>query len=209
MVFIIGEIGTNHAGDIKIAKKIIDAAKNAGFDAVKFQKKNVEKIYTQEFLDSVLESPWGKTQREMRTHREFSEKQFKEIDQYCKKQKIPWFFSAWDIDSQLSMRKFKTKYNKIASAMLVHDKLLEKVAEEKKINLASSVKVKNPFAYPFGINKTVGFFAVKTYLCTCRSFEGLCQLSIKTAATIAAPFTTVTNFFSFLCPCQARINPLL
>tara|TARA_B100000676_G_C17924899_1_gene757578 strand:- start:204 stop:1037 length:834 start_codon:yes stop_codon:yes gene_type:complete len=138
MVFIIGEIGTNHAGDIKIAKKIIDAAKNAGFDAVKFQKKNVEKIYTQEFLDSVLESPWGKTQREMRTHREFSEKQFKEIDQYCKKQKIPWFFSAWDIDSQLSMRKFKTKYNKIASAMLVHDKLLEKVAEEKKYTFIST-----------------------------------------------------------------------
>ena len=138
MVFIIGEIGTNHAGDIKIAKKIIDAAKNAGFDAVKFQKKNVEKIYTQEFLDSVLESPWGKTQREMRTHREFSEKQFKEIDQYCKKQKIPWFFSAWDIDSQLSMRKFKTKYNKVASAMLIHKKLLETIAKEKKHTFIST-----------------------------------------------------------------------
>ena len=98
MVFIIGEIGTNHNGSIDIAKKIIDVAVNTGFDAVKFQKKNVEKIYTKEFLDSFLESPWGTTQREMRLHREFSEKEFKQIDQYCKKRKIQWFVSSWDID---------------------------------------------------------------------------------------------------------------
>ena len=76
MVFIIGEIGTNHLGDLNIAKKIIQCAVNTGFDAVKFQKKNVEKIYTQEFLNSPLDSPWGTTQREMRLHREFSDKQF-------------------------------------------------------------------------------------------------------------------------------------
>ena len=72
MVFIIGEIGTNHVGNINVAKKIIDAAVDAGFNAVKFQKKNVEKIYTNKFLDSYLESPWGTTQREMRLYREFS-----------------------------------------------------------------------------------------------------------------------------------------
>ena len=132
MVFIIGEIGTNHAGDINIAKKIIDAAVTAGFDAVKFQKKNVEKIYTDKFLDSYLESPWGTTQREMRLYREFSNKQFKEIDKYCKKKKIPWLVSCWDIDSQIEMKKFKLKYNKIASAMLIHEKLLKIVAKEKK-----------------------------------------------------------------------------
>ena len=71
MVFIIAEIGTNHKGDLNIAKKIIDVAVSAGCDAVKFQKKNVEKIYTKKFLDSHLESPWGSTQREMRLHREF------------------------------------------------------------------------------------------------------------------------------------------
>jgi N-acetylneuraminate synthase len=132
MVFIIGEIGTNHAGNIKIAKKIIDAAVAAGFDAVKFQKKNVEKIYTNKFLDSYLESPWGTTQREMRLYREFSNKQFNEIDKYCKKKKIPWFVSCWDVDSQVEMKKFKLKYNKIASAMLIHEKLLKIVAKEKK-----------------------------------------------------------------------------
>tara|TARA_B110000438_G_scaffold176362_1_gene168522 strand:+ start:292 stop:1125 length:834 start_codon:yes stop_codon:yes gene_type:complete len=138
VVFIIGEIGTNHAGDIKIAKKIIDAAVDSGFDAVKFQKKNVEKIYTNKFLDSYLESPWGSTQREMRLYREFSSKQFNEIDMYCKKKKIPWFVSCWDIDSQIEMKKFKLKYNKIASAMLIHEKLLKIVAKEKKYTFVST-----------------------------------------------------------------------
>ena len=132
MTIVIAELGTNHMGDIETAKKIIDVAANAGCDAVKLQKKNVEKMYTKKFLDSHLDSPWGTTQREMRLHREFSDKEFKQIDTYCKKKKIPWFVSCWDVESQKQMRKFKTKYNKIASAMLVHDKLLEIVAQEKK-----------------------------------------------------------------------------
>ena len=132
MTFVIAELGTNHMGDIAVAKKIIDVAVDAGCNAVKLQKKNVEKIYTKEFLDSSLDSPWGTTQREMRLHREFSYNEFKKIDVYCKKKKIPWFVSCWDVESQKQMRKFKTKYNKIASAMLVHDKLLEAVAQEKK-----------------------------------------------------------------------------
>ena len=138
MVFIIAEIGTNHMGDISIAKKIIDAAVNAGCDAVKFQKKNVEKIYHKKFLDSYLESPWGTTQREMRLHREFSDKNFESIDKYCRQKKIPWFVSCWDIDSQIHMRKFKTKYNKVSSAMLIHYKLLEIIAEEKKYTFIST-----------------------------------------------------------------------
>ena len=137
-VFITAEIGTNHMGDIEIAKKIIDVAVDVGCDAVKLQKKNVEKIYTKKFLDSQLESPWGTTQREMRLHREFSEKEFKQIDQYCKKRKIQWFVSSWDIDSQISMRRFKTKFNKVASAMLVHEKLLETIAEECKPTFIST-----------------------------------------------------------------------
>ena len=138
MVFIIAEIGTNHMGNLKIAKQIIDVAQKAGCDAVKFQKKNIDKIYTQEFLDSTIDSPWGTTQREMRLHREFSIKQFEEINKYCKKKKIMWFTSCWDTDSQISMRKFKTKYNKVASAMLTHNKLLELIAQEKKYTFIST-----------------------------------------------------------------------
>ena len=147
MTFVIAELGTNHMGNMEIAKKIIDVAVNAGCDAVKLQKKNVEKMYTKEFLDSPLDSPWGTTQREMRLHREFSDKEFKQIDTYCKKKKIPWFVSCWDVESQKQMRKFKTKYNKIASAMLVHDKLLEIVAQEKKYTfIATGMSTLNDIA---------------------------------------------------------------
>ena len=138
MVFIIAELGTNHMGDVKIAKEMISVAKSTGCDAVKLQKKNIEKIYTKKFLDSYLESPWGTTQREMRLYREFSEKQLSKIFQHSKKLKIPLFFSCWDIDSQIQMRKFKTKYNKVASAMLTHHKLLEVIAEEKKYTFIST-----------------------------------------------------------------------
>jgi N-acetylneuraminate synthase len=138
MVTIIVEIGTNHMGDVKVAKQIIDIAVDCGADIVKLQRKNVEKIYTKKFLDSYLESPWGTTQREMRLHREFSDKQFKEIADYCKKKKIPWFVSCWDIESQIHMRKFKTKYNKVASAMIIHKKLLEEIAKEKKYTFIST-----------------------------------------------------------------------
>jgi N-acetylneuraminate synthase len=138
MVTIIVEIGTNHMGDVKVAKQIIDIAVDCGADIVKLQRKNVEKIYTKKFLDSYLESPWGTTQREMRLHREFSDKQFKEIADYCKKKKIPWFVSCWDIESQIHMRKFKTKYNKVASAMIIHKELLEEIAKEEKYTFIST-----------------------------------------------------------------------
>ena len=138
MVFVIAELGTNHLGDIDVVKKMIDVAVSVGCDAVKLQKKNVEKIYTKEFLDSPLESPWGTTQREMRLHREFSMKDLNIINKYCIRKKIPLFFSCWDIDSQIEIRKLNTKFNKVASAMLPHKKLLEVIAEEKKYTFIST-----------------------------------------------------------------------
>ena len=138
MVFITAEIGTNHVGSIDIAKKIIDVAVETGCDAVKFQKKDVENIYSKEFLDTYLESPWGTTQRSMRLNREFSLEQFKEIDDYCRTKKIEWYVSCWDTKSQIEMRQFNTKYNKVASAMLTHEKLLHLIAEERKHTLIST-----------------------------------------------------------------------
>ena len=138
MVFITAEIGINHNGDIEIAKKLIDVAAAAGCDAVKFQKRTVEKVYTEEFLDSPRESPWGNTQRDQKNGLEFSIADYKKIDKHCKQQKIKWYLSCWDVDSQILMRSFKTKYNKVASAMLVHDKLLETIASEKKYTFIST-----------------------------------------------------------------------
>ena len=95
-------------------------------------------VYTKETLDSPRESPLGKTTREQKLGLELSLKQYSMIDKYCKKQKIHWYVSSWDVQSQIEMRKFHTKYNKIASAMLIHKKLLETVAEEKKYTFIST-----------------------------------------------------------------------
>ncbi len=138
MVFITAEIGINHNGDINIAKKLIDIAKNANCDAVKFQKRTVEKVYSKQVLDSPRESPWGTTTREQKLGLEFNEKEYDIIDAYCKEKEIEWFASSWDIDSQLFLRNYHLKHNKIASAMLTNTELLNLVAEEKKHTFIST-----------------------------------------------------------------------
>lgn len=131
-VFIIAEIGINHNGDLQIAKKLIDGAIFAGADAVKFQKRTIEKVYSKEELDKPRESPWGTTIKEQKLGLELGEKEYDEVDRYCKEKGILWFASAWDIDSQRFLQKYKCKYNKVASAMLTNKELLEEVVREKK-----------------------------------------------------------------------------
>ena len=137
-IIIIAEIGINHNGDVDIAKKLIKGAAKAGADAVKFQKRTIDKVYAQEMLASPRQSPWGTTQREQKEGLEFGEREYKEIDSFCRETGIEWFASAWDVDSQLFLRKFDLKYNKIASAMLTNTPLLEAVAEEKKHTFIST-----------------------------------------------------------------------
>jgi len=138
MVFVTAEIGINHNGDIDIAKKLIDAAVLAGCDAVKFQKRTIEKVYSKEVLDSPRESPWGTTQRDQKMGLEFNKKEYDVIDQYCKNKNILWYASAWDVDSQLFLRNYNLKYNKVASAMLTNIDLLKMIAEEKKHTFIST-----------------------------------------------------------------------
>jgi len=172
MVTIIAEIGINHNGSLGIAKKLIDVAVNAGCDAVKFQKRDIEKVYPKETLDQPRESPWGTTQRQQKLGLEFSLKEYSIIDKYCKKKKIPWFVSCWDVGSQIQMRKFKTKYNKVASAMLVHEKLLKTIAEEKKHTFISTgmstlkeienaVKIFRKFKCPFELMHSHSAYPMK------------------------------------------------
>lgn len=132
MVFVTAEIGINHNGDIEIAKKLIDMAKKCGCDAVKFQKRIVEKAYSKEILDTSRESPWGTTTREEKMHLEFGKNEYDVIDEYCREKNIEWYASSWDIDSQIFLRQYDLKHNKIPSAMLVNYDLLEMVAEERK-----------------------------------------------------------------------------
>ena len=137
-IHIIAEIGINHNGDMGICKKLIDAAVAAGCDSVKFQKRDIDLVYTKEILDSPRESPWGTTQREQKMGLEFSDQDYSEIDQYATQKNINWFASAWDRNSQKFLQQFDCKYNKIASAMIVDENFLEMVAEEKRHTFIST-----------------------------------------------------------------------
>jgi len=136
--FIIGEIGINHNGDINIAKELILNAKKANFDAVKFQKRDIDLVYSKEMLDTYRESPWGTTQREQKKGLEFGLDEYKEINEFCKKNEIKWFASAWDQNSLKFLDQFDLEFHKIASAMIVDLKFLNAVAERKKYTFIST-----------------------------------------------------------------------
>jgi len=137
-IFIIAEIGINHNGDLGIARDLINVAVDVGADAVKFQKRTIDLVYTQKFLDGSRVSPWGTTQREQKEGLEFGLDDYTEIDKYCKEKGIEWFASAWDLESQKFLKQFDLKHNKIASAMIVYDDLLQAVASEGKHTFIST-----------------------------------------------------------------------
>ena len=135
---IIAEIGINHNGDIKIAKDLIDCAKKAGCDIVKFQKRDIDLVYSKEQLNSFRESPWGNTFRQQKEGIELSKNDYDEINNYCNDIKIEWFASAWDNNSQQFLNNYDLKYNKIASAMIIDKFLLNAVADMKKHTFIST-----------------------------------------------------------------------
>ena len=128
---IIAEIGINHNGDINLAKKLINMAKNCGCDAVKFQKRTVDIVYSKAFLSEVRKSPWGNTQRDQKTGLEFMESDYDIINEYCKENEIEWFASAWDEKSLDFLDKYKPKNQKVASAMIDNKEFLQQVATRK------------------------------------------------------------------------------
>ena len=123
--FIIAEIGINHNGSVALAKKMIDIAVTTGCDAVKFQKRTVDIVYTKEELSKERKSVFGNTNGDLKRGLEFGEKEYKEIDEYCKKKGILWFASCWDEASVDFMEKFNIPCYKIASASLTDDNLLK------------------------------------------------------------------------------------
>ena len=172
-IFYIAEIGINHNGDMKICKELISLAKKAGFNAVKFQKRDIDLVYTKEMLDSPRESPWGKTQREQKLGLEFKEKEYNEIDKYCKEINIYWFASAWDLNSIEFLKKYNLKYNKIASAMIVDKVFLKEIAKQKKHtfistgmcnleNIKNAVEIFNNANCPFELMHCVSTYPMKT-----------------------------------------------
>ena len=125
--FIIAEIGINHNGDLEIAKKLIKAAKEAGCDAVKFQKRTVDVVYTAEELATPRDNPFGPTNGDLKRGLELSREAYTEIDRYCKELDIIWSASPWDEDSVDFLEQFDVPYYKIAAASLTDAGLLKKV----------------------------------------------------------------------------------
>ena len=137
--FLIAEAGINHNGQLKNALKLIDLAKETGFDAVKFQKRNPDISTPDLEKDKMRETPWGYINYlNYKKKFEFGKKEFDKIDKYCKEKKIIWFASAWDIPSQLFLQKYNCKFNKVASAMLTNTKLLHVIAKERKKTFIST-----------------------------------------------------------------------
>jgi N-acetylneuraminate synthase len=170
--FLIAEIGINHNGDLDIAKKLIDSAKETKFDSVKFQKRTIEKVYSKENLDAPRESPWGTTNRQQKEALEFGLEEYREIDSYCRHKKIDWFASAWDLDSLDFLEKFNLKFHKIASAMIVDKNFLRAVAQKKKHtfistgmstleNIKDAVKIFREINCPFELMHCVSTYPMK------------------------------------------------
>ena len=171
-IVISAEIGINHNGDMSICKQLIDGAAESGADCVKFQKRDINEVYTQEYLDSPRESPWGSTQREQKAGLEFSVEQYQEIEAYCQTKGIDWYASAWDMNSQKFLRQFNSKYNKVASAMIVYKELLKEIASEGKHTFISTgmttyediqtaVYIFNEANCPFELMHTVSTYPMK------------------------------------------------
>ena len=123
--FIIAEIGINHNGDIDIAKRLIDLAKLSGCDAIKFQKRTIDVVYSAEELAKPRENPFGETNGDLKYGLEFGLKEYKEINKYCRDKKIMWFASCWDEGSVDFIDQFNVPCYKIASASLTDDELLK------------------------------------------------------------------------------------
>tara|TARA_B100001121_G_C18600094_1_gene579092 strand:- start:117 stop:965 length:849 start_codon:yes stop_codon:yes gene_type:complete len=137
--FLIAEIGINHNGSLNLAKKLIQLAADSGFDAVKFQKREPNISTPEDQKHKLRQTPWGEiSYLEYKKKIEFGHREFREINKFCKKRKIIWFASAWDVPSQNFLKKYKLKYNKVASAMLTNIELIKKIAEEKKLTFIST-----------------------------------------------------------------------
>jgi N-acetylneuraminate synthase len=130
--YLIAEIGINHNGSLDIATQLIDMAAEAGCDAVKFQKRNIDHVYSQEELDKPRESPWGTTNREQKDGLEFGREEYDALDTYCREREIEWFGSAWDLDSLEFLSSYDPPHHKVASALVTSPEFVEAVADQGK-----------------------------------------------------------------------------
>jgi N-acetylneuraminate synthase len=165
--YVVAEIGINHNGDLELAKRLIQVAVSAGCEAVKFQKRSVEVVYTAAELARLRESPFGTTNGELKRGLEFGMKQYKEIDAFCKDKGIAWFASPWDEASVDFLEEFNVPCHKIASASLTDDQLLRKIRTTKKpVILSTGMSTMNQIdraVEVLGVENLVILHATSTY----------------------------------------------
>ena len=122
--FIIAEIGINHNGDLDLAYRLVNEAADAGADAVKFQKRTVEKVYSQAELDAPRESPFGTTNGDLKGGLELSRRTYDYLENVCSKIGLKWFASPWDLESVDFLAPYDPKFIKIPSALIVDHELI-------------------------------------------------------------------------------------
>lgn len=169
-VFVIAEIGINHNGDLKIAKELIKAASKCGCDAVKFQKRTVDTVYTQEELARPRESVFGDTNGDLKRGLEFGNKEYRQIAKYCQSKGVIWFASPWDIESVDFLEKFNIPCYKVASACLTDKELLKHIKLTKKpvilsTGMSTPKEIDEAVKVLGGTNNLILLHCTSTYPC--------------------------------------------
>lgn len=184
--FIIAEIGINHNGSVELAKKMIDIAVTTGCDAVKFQKRTVDIVYTKEELSRERKSVFGNTNGDLKRGLEFGIKEYKEIDRYCKKKGIFWFASCWDEKSVDFMEKFNVPCYKISSASLTDDKLLKYTRSKgKPILLSTGMSTMDEIRHAV---KVLGKKDLIIYHCTSTYPSNADEMNLRVIQTLKEEF---------------------
>jgi sialic acid synthase SpsE len=194
-VYVIGEIGINHNGDLRNAFALIDAAKAAGMDAVKFQKRTPELCTPRDQWDIERDTPWGRMTYLAYRHRvEFGAEEYRQIDEYCQEVGIDWFASPWDVESVDFLGAFNSPAFKVASACLTDDTLLRAMrATGKTVILSTGMSTPDQIRHAvevLGSRNIILCHATSTYPAPPE------QLNLRMIETLAAEYPNVPVGYS-------------
>ena len=193
--YIIAEIGINHNGDLDIAKELINTAANTGCDAVKFQKRTIEEVYTAEELDKSRESPWGTTNRQQKEGLEFSYDEYKELEEYSKNRGLDFIISCWDLNAvKLVEENLDVDYHKVASALLTDRDFLEALkATGKPVILSTGMSSQGDVDKAMTI---LGDSVVQLLACTSTYPTKAEEINLNYIKTLKETYPNVSNGFS-------------
>lgn len=164
--YIVAEIGINHNGRLDRAKNLILAAKKCGADAVKFQKRTVDVVYTADELARIRPNPFGKTNGDLKRGLEFGFEEYKAIDDYCRELQIPWYASPWDSGSVRFLNEFGIPFLKIASACLTDTELLKDCAASRPLMISTGMSTAKQITNAVSLAAAQGAQIACIYACT-------------------------------------------